>query len=136
MAQINWGKQIVAVIVGGAHRVARDMDANVVPARTEPLKTAADLGAVGAVLLGMGIQVMQPRYADYGEAAALASTPYVVEAAWAAISSAGIVGRTGTRPGKYSRPRQPAPQGGRPLDTGGRYPAPVYQNEFKNVQLQ
>ncbi len=139
MAQINWGKQIVAVIIGGAHHVAKDMDAGVIPVRTAPLKTAADLGAVGVVLAGLGIQVMQPQYHQWGEAAALAATPYVVEAAWDAITAgtAGTQGRV-TPKGKYARPRQSLP----PINpsqtppAAGRYPAQVYQREFQGVQLQ
>lgn len=47
--------------------------------RTKTFQNASDIGRLIGAILGYGIQVLVPRYARYGEALALGSTPLLVK---------------------------------------------------------
>lgn len=123
---IDWTKHIVAVGVGIADRLVQDWDANVVPPRTESFKNARDLGRLGVVLAGLGIQAYQPRYALYGEAMSVATTPMLVQSVWKAIGG----GAAATRRVTYTPTRRNVPQ-----DAASRHPAPTLQSEFRDIRM-
>lgn len=125
---IDWTKHIVAGAVGIVDRMAQDWDVNVVPPRTEAFKTATDLGRLGIVLVGLGLQAYQPRYTVYGEGMSVGGTPLLVQSVWKAIAGAGAGKRVTYTPQRRSTPQ---PQG-----AAQRYPAPSYQRQFRNVQLE
>ena len=114
-------KGVLAAGVGVADELVADWDESTTPPRTEPFKTAQDLGRLGLVLVGYGVQAFQPRYSNLGDTIATASMPLLVKSVWNAVAAQGTTRRVTYTP---RRTKQAA-----------RYPAPAYEPQFEGVRL-
>jgi len=128
---LDIGQLILAGGVGVADEMLRVKDAQA--GRTEPLKRWMDYLRLGVTVGGLALQVWQPKYARWGQAAALAGMPLVVKSL---NDSAQIIkGQASYSPrgGNFA----PAPQASRPqpAPVASRYPAPTNQAEFHNIRL-
>jgi hypothetical protein len=120
---IDWVKVGVAAGFGAADKAAQDSDAK--NARTETFKTWSDylriLGAVG----GLGVMAFMPKHAKIAEAIALPAVAFLTQSVWKYAAGMGTASSSAVT---YTpvRTTQPIKQ---------RYPAPEYQDEFKNIRL-
>lgn len=100
--------------------------------RTEPFRTARDLGRLAITGLGYGLQVFMPRQARLGETLALSGTPLLVKSVAKPVRSA-MASRAGEQ---AFRPRRRAgtPAGNPPppssLPAG---PVNLYAPEYERV---
>lgn len=77
MANISFAKVGVSVGVGVADEILEVMDEK--SGRTGSFKTFRDYGRIAMPVVGYGLQLFMPRYANLGEALALSSTPLLVK---------------------------------------------------------
>ena len=119
---MDWVKVGVAVGFGAADKYAQDMDASAVPARKTAFRNYSDYlriaGAVGTFVLPM----FAPKYAKVAEAVGMPAIAFLTQSVWD-YAKAGSTTRAVT----YTPVRRNAPV--------SRYPAPEFQNEFKNIRL-
>ena len=105
----------------------QDQDAEA--GRSEPFKTWSDYGRIIGAVGGTAIQMFMPRYSRLAEAITLPATAMLVQSVWK--YAAGTSARVQYTPVRRSTP-QSVPAG---LPAAQRYPAPSYQNEFKNIRI-
>jgi hypothetical protein len=74
---IDTTKTIISVGVGVIDEVLERNDAT--EHRTEPFRTATDIGRLVLAGIGYATQLWMPRYASMGEALALSATPLLVK---------------------------------------------------------
>lgn len=98
--------------------------------RADPMKRWVDYERVGGLALGLAAQIWFTKYARWGEALAIATTPLVI--------------RSLNDSQQFIKPKAAQARTGRTFTPAGapvshpvaqRYPAPEYQNEFKNIKI-
>jgi hypothetical protein len=117
---MDWVKVGVAIGFGAADKAAQNSDAT--NGRVGSFKTYSDYLRIAGAVGGIGIQMFMPKYAKIAEAIALPAVAFLTQSVWD-YAKAGSTTRAVT----YTPVRRNAPV--------SRYPAPEFQNEFKNIRL-
>jgi len=120
----DWMKVGIAGAYGAVDKVLQDQD--IEAGRAEPFKTWSDYGRIAGAVGGLAIQMWMPRYARMAEAVSLPATAMLVQSVWRYAAGMGTTSSVNYVPVRKSAPVRPAAQ---------RYPAPAYQNEFKNIRI-
>lgn len=77
MANISMTKVAISVGVGAVDEILEVWDEK--SGRTGSFKTFRDYGRIAMPVVGYGLQLFMPRYANLGETLAVASTPLLVK---------------------------------------------------------
>lgn len=121
----DWTKLGIAGVYGAVDKALQDQD--VKAGRSEAFETWSDYGRIAGAVGGVAIQMFMPRYSRIAEAVALPATAMLVQSVWRYAAGMSTDAHVNYVPVRKSTPaKQPAAQ---------RYPAPAYQNEFKNIRL-
>lgn len=130
-SKLDMGKVILAGGVGVVDLYAEKLDADATPVRTEALKRWKDYFRMLAFGGGLAAQVWFPKYDRWGEAASIAATPLLIRSINDSIE---VIKPKAMRPTtRIFAPTQVSR--GIPQHVAQRYPAPEFQNQFKNIRL-